>query len=417
MAGIEKSKWLNEQVSSFGRELSRLKSEVNKPKAVLEAEAESKKAEAEKKKSDENFDFAQRRESLVKVLKMWPQLMKAFTEAKKSDSTLYFSTFLNRGILTNTYSFADSAIKYSADNKTFSINYRDSKWKAHSLSYNTKDYVTAQWKSVNTTKLFLNINKDIKKVEWSIAKERKENNTVRGVESFDVRQFSKKAQAYLKEKDFLLGNNLNLKPGIGTWIAFDAKWNLHFWKAFIIPKAQVDSFYANWQFNAAKFKSLLGPNLDKRADKHFIAKADKSANQLKNHIVATSTITASETIIRNTEAGMKRIADLWVRIPEADQRVLDSKKNQLKIVKDYKEVSTWIDGVLSKIEKKINQKMSPVEFKQLKDQIIRIVRLCENKQYSFNGKNAYAVYTKMANWAQKYQNLVNKAKKIKNQII
>lgn len=407
MAGIEKSKWLNEQLSSIRGELSRLRSEVNKPKAVREAEAQAKKAEAQAKQALEKADFSKRKVSLENALKSWPQLMKSFTEAKKSDSTLYFSTFLNRGILTNTYSFANSAIKYSADNKTFSINYRDSKWKAHSLSYNTKDYVTAQWKSVNTIKLFLSVNKDIKKVEWNIAKERKENNTVRGVESFDVRQFSKKAQAYLKEKDFLLGNNLNLKPGIGTWIAFDAKWNLHFGKAFIMPKAQIDSSYTAWKFNEAKFKQILWPRLDKKANQYYIAKADKLVKGLG--VVTMTSLETENAKITKADKGVKEIEALWVPVSSENKRTIETKKNHIQILKDYKDVSQWMEAKLNQLVKSLSN-LKWYDYEMKKNELIKFCNELTDKKAVYNWKNVYKTYQKLKDWENKYNAFVEKAK-------
>jgi sulfur transfer protein SufE len=52
----------------------------------------------------------------------------------------------------------------------------------------------------------------------------------------------------------------------------------------------------------------------------------------------------------------------------------------------------------------------------LRSKVARMARLLHNKQYVNNWKNVYSVYSKMQNWEQKYQQLVNRVNKLKGLI-
>ena len=83
--------------------------------------------------------------------------------------TLYFKNFKDKWVLDSLCRFTKKSLKFSKDNEYFTINFTDSKWVSHAIKCKMEDYVSKD-RNVNITKLLININKSIKKVEWSIEK-------------------------------------------------------------------------------------------------------------------------------------------------------------------------------------------------------------------------------------------------------
>ena len=119
---------------------------------------------------DENsLDLENRANALKSRLFLREWLINDFNQAKKQDKTLYFNNFKNKWILDNLCRFTKKSLKFSKDNEYFTINFTDSKWVSHAIKCKIEDYVSKD-RNVDTTKLLININKSIKKVEWFIEK-------------------------------------------------------------------------------------------------------------------------------------------------------------------------------------------------------------------------------------------------------
>ena len=288
--------------------------------------------------------------------------------------------------------------------------------KSHSINFNIKKDLS--WE-VDVLQFAKDIVTKINNAEKVTSKEKREAGIVSSIESFDIRKFSAKAQQYLKDHRFVAGNKLDLADWLfsWTWIAFDWKWNLHFWSAFYMTKSQVDSLYVNWKFSEDKFKSILGPYLDRKANEYYLGKANKALTSLKSSKVTIGWVPEVETSIQNTENLMNRYVKLWISNLPDYKKILENKRQEVSDMKKYADVYKWMHTMLSEIEKKINKSMSPVEIKNIKDMVISMDAWLAKKSYMYNNENVYGVYSKVANGEQEYKKLVARVKNIKNQIV
>lgn len=246
----------------------------------------------------------------------------------------------------------------------------------------------------------------------------KEGAIVNAVESFNITSFSKKAQSFLKEKNYVSGNKFDLKV-FWTWIKIDKNWNLYFGKAFFISKKDVDKFFKNWKFDSKAFKDFLGPWLNKKADEHYTKKSHEAVkNMPKVTTSALSTVLSSINAVQNT---FNSIEKAWAVVPAADKKILNDKLYQYNACKDFKNVSEWIGGILSGLEKDCSKKLSINEISNLKWKINRRYQWAVGKKWIYTDKNnktydVYNVYKKMSNGEQKYANLVGRVKKLYDKI-
>ena len=243
--------------------------------------------------------------------------------------------------------------------------------------------------------------------------EKQQDSIVKAVENFDVRTLSKKAQSYLKEKNYVKNNKLDISVW-GTWIKFDTKWNLCFGKAFNIPKNQIKSMLVNWRLDMNKFKNFMGYNFDKWADAYYNKKSKDAVNQLPR--VTTGTLLTVSSMISKVEGVFKDIRNAWATVPAADKQTLDNKKYQYNACKDYKEVSEALDETYTNYEKMLDKKLTPREMKNMKQEIRNRLDWAERKVYLKGGKNVYQVYKKIANWEKKYNDFVSRIRKLYNTI-
>lgn len=246
----------------------------------------------------------------------------------------------------------------------------------------------------------------VEKSENVLAKEKKENNIVNSVESFDVRKLSPKSQAYLKKKNFILNNKLDLKDGMfsWTWIAFDSKWNLHFGDAFIIPKNNIDSTYVWWKFNQEKFKSIIQPILDKKADEYFKSEAHRLVRWFGS--LNVSTLVSEESKVKNVDREIKKYEGYWVVISPDDKKIVEIKKNHIQILKDYRDVSAEMDGKMTALIVRLNNIKDNPSYNELAKFLNDLKD--KNVRSEKTGKKVYDVYRKIANGDMKYNQLMER---------
>ena len=108
---------------------------------------------------------------------------------------------------------------------------------------------------------------------------------------------------------------------------------------------------------------------------------------------------------------------MWVPIPADVKKDLERRKEVLEDVSNYKEISELLNKELSGFEKKINQKMSPVEMKNIRVQLTSLVSSLENHTYRCKNRVVYDVYSRVKNWLNLYQSLIKKATSIKNKVV
>jgi hypothetical protein len=75
---------------------------------------------------------------------------------------------------------------------------------------------------------------------------------------------------------------------------------------------------------------------------------------------------------------------LPVAISPEDQKKLDTAKRNLQMVKDFKNVSNNVDGIVSLLEREANRNQTPIEAQTLRSKVARMARLLHNKQYVNN---------------------------------
>lgn len=311
-------------------------------------------------------------------------------------------------------------IKKRLDGNKVTITYKSAIWDKEYQEIVVDASTCKVWKQYSVDKFWKAIENAISKKEAElkkaederIAKEKlnaKQEAIVKGVESFDIKKFSAKAQAYLKEKNFVYGNRLDLKDGLFSWtgIAFDEKWNLHFWKAFYMTKSQIDSTFVGGKFNSDKFKSILSPYLDKKADEYFKNKANMMANWLGT--VTVNSLNDAEKKVNEADREIKKIEGLWVSVTPENKKAVEVRKNQIQILKEYKDVSTAMEEKLNNLIKKVEYTEGAVlQYNALRDFYISL----KEKKESYNWKNVYNVYSKISWGKDKYNKLVEKARSI-----
>ena len=304
------------------------------------------------------------------------------------------------------------------------ITYKSAIWKKENQKIVVDASTCKVWKQYSVDKFWKAIEETITKKESELKKKEDERKAkeklaanqkiiVEGVEAYDVTNFSKKAQAYLKEKDYILNNHFNLKTGIGTWISFDGKGNLKFDDVFYVPKEYADTFCNNWKFDAVKFKAHIGPYLDKSADKYYQTQANETVAKIKDTQVTVGDYTEVKATVNNADNKIKRIKDLWVSIPAEAQKTLDKKKIDVKTVEDYNMVSKWVNAKIVEFDKKSNQSMSPAASKAFRNEVKNRYDNAKANTLIYSGKNVHNVYVKMKDGETKYQNsVVNKLKRV-----
>jgi hypothetical protein len=133
---------------------------------------------------------------------------------------------------------------------------------------------------------------------------------------------------------------------------------------------------------------------------------------------ALSTVLSSINAVQNT---FNSIEKAWAVVPAADKKILNDKLYQYNACKDFKNVSEWIGGILSGLEKDCSKKLSINEISNLKWKINRRYQWAVGKKWIYTDKNnktydVYNVYKKMSNGEQKYANLVGRVKKLYDKI-
>lgn len=231
------------------------------------------------------------------------------------------------------------------------------------------------------------------------------------VESFEVKNLSKKAQAYLKDKNFVQKGKFDLEDGwfSWNWIAYDKNENLHFGKAFYIRYTDLQKFYTNWKFDQVRFTSFMNNYLGREADKYYTGKADKLVKWLG--AVNVSSVATEKGKVTHIQNEIKKYESYWVIIPATYKKTIENKKNQIKIVEDYKWASKWANTKMTTLIANLDSKRDIPSRNALVD-------FCnELKKHSAKtpiGKNIYDAYHKIVNGDSEYEALrmkwFNKAK-------
>ena len=184
MAERKLKKSVENPVEKTGEDLRNLQEEVKEDSVTMGLNNIKKQMEEEAHEIDKvridliklmnqvdekSLDLENRANALKTKLFLREWLIDAFNQAKKQDKTLYFKNFKNKWVLDSLCRFTKKSLKFSKDNEYFTINFTDGKWDSHAIKFKTEDYVLKD-RNVDTTKLFINVNKGIKKVEWSIEK-------------------------------------------------------------------------------------------------------------------------------------------------------------------------------------------------------------------------------------------------------
>lgn len=267
---------------------------------------------------------------------------------------------------------------------------KDSSWEVDVLQF-AKDIVTK-----------------INNAEKTTAGEKVEDSTINSIESFDVRKFSKKAQAYLKEKDYLFGNKLDFKSGLWTWIIFDDKWNLKLGNLITISKKDMDSYYVNWVFNSEKLRFFLGNILNKKADEYFKEKIHNEVASLNKTRIVEDSIYNESQRMNWVEARFRYVKGIDVSINADDQRDFDKRKIQLENMRVYKNASKWTEQKLKDLVKEWEGSKGE-SYTQSVDALRRFSRLLNEHKLGWEWKNVYTIYNSIPNGAQKYEDLRKRA--------
>jgi len=356
----------------------------------------------------------------------------------KDLATHVFTTEFNT--LTSTKKFKDMWILTSDGYLNFKNTYPtplDQNWNCH-ISYISqqdgkhKTLSVKIKKDINDKVDCLTIAKDVKiaaeNAESKIYKNNKESRIISWIDNYDIGQskLSKKAKAYLRDNHIVNYWTFNTSKQYFNKdkLSFRADWWLTFWNLFHMQKSTVDSFYTGWKFNATNFGKYINGDkfrsfIDGLANKYYVDSVRKKVNSLKNSKITTGSIVSFNQKVAQVETQISTVKSLWVAIPSDIQRDLDSRKQSMEYVRNYKTVSEAVDKELSGYEKKATEKLSNMTMQDVKNfqaKITNLVRSLELHTYTCKGKDVYDVYKKMANWEKLYQTLLNRAKRIKNRV-
>ena len=279
-------------------------------------------------------------------------------------------------------------------------------------------------KDINDKVDCLTIAKDVKtaveNAENKIYKNNKESRIISWIDNYNIAQskLSKKAKSYLID-NYIVAYDWTFDK---NKLTFRTDWWLSFWGLFYIPKGGVDGFYTNWKFNATSFGNYINRGdfihlMNQLADKHYTDRAREKAKSLNLSKMTTGTIVSDKEKLSQVKNQIKWIENLWVSIPSDIKELIRKYENKIEIANNYKQVSEWMDSYLKGLEKKITKKMSLVDSKKIKDEIITVERSLTNHTCAIYNKNVYKVYKWMKNWEKLYNSLLNRARKLKNQIV
>lgn len=334
------------------------------------------------------------------------------------------------GDMTNTeWAIKSSRKIFDSNNKetgVIEIQYKSAIWKREYQKVKVDAKLCKTWSKYSADKFWKAIEEAITKKETALkkaederkAKEKLEANKkiiVSGVESYDIANFSKKAQSYLKDKNFVLRNNINTQKGVWTWIHFVGD-RLVIDDLVSIEKDAALKFCSNWAFNATAFKKYMDPVLDNKANIYYLDQA-RAAIASINKPVTTSSVADVRYIVNVAEKKLNRIKGLWVTIPADIQTTLDNKKADIKTVEDYNTVSKWVNAKIAEFDKKSQQRMYWNEFSQLGKDVKNRYDKAKANTLIYAGKNVHDVYVKMRNGETNYQNsVVNKLKNVYDRV-
>ena len=292
----------------------------------------------------------------IKVLKLFQDrntVIDAINRAKRMSAGISFGSFMKRWILDASSNFKMGNIKFNDNYSEMEISYEDSLGKDHvkKMSIPTNG-------NLDLAKVFTYLHNDIQSVEKKIWKDKTEKLLITWAENFKITNLSKKAQSWLKEKNYvssLNGGVLDLKKGVWSWITVS---NNVLSLGALLSIQQASKLIKNGKFDNNAFKAVVAKHLDVSADKYYQNDVRNQARNLSNVKMNAITDNKSKTLLNSLEQSMNRCRELWVIVPQDSLKVLNEKKYLLKKMENfYKE-----DKRLAEMYKKYDDLFNSVDF-------------------------------------------------------
>lgn len=331
---------------------------IKKPAEKKDSRLEEAMREAERQRQKEQTlnQEKQLTAKKMKVLKLFQDrntVVDAINRAKGMSAGISFGSFMKRWILDASSNFKMENVTFNYNYSELGISYKDSVGNKHikKISIPTNG-------DLDLAKVFTYLHNDIQSVEKKIWKYKTEKLLISWAENFKITNLSKKAQSWLKKKNYVSSVNgevLDFKNGLWSWISVS---NNVLSLGALLNIQQASKLIKNGKFDNNAFKAILAKHLDVSADKYYQNDVRNQARNLSNVKINAITDNKSKTLLNSLEASMNQCKELWVPVPQESLKVLNEKKDLLKKMENfYKE-----DERLAEMYKKYDDLFNSVDF-------------------------------------------------------
>ena len=331
---------------------------IKKPAEKKDSRLEEAMREAERQRQKEQTlnQEKQLTAKKMKVLKLFQDrntVVDAINRAKGMSAGISFGSFMKRWILDASSNFKMENVTFNYNYSELGISYKDSVGNKHikKISIPTNG-------DLDLAKVFTYLHNDIQSVEKKIWKYKTEKLLISWAENFKITNLSKKAQSWLKKKNYVSSVNgevLDFKNGLWSWISVS---NNVLSLGALLNIQQASKLIKNGKFDNNAFKAILAKHLDVSADKYYQNDVRNQARNLSNVKINAITDNKSKTLLNSLEASMNQCKELWVPVPQESLKVLNEKKDLLKKMENfYKE-----DKRLAEMYKKYDDLFNSVDF-------------------------------------------------------